>query len=93
MINVIRFTASWCGPCKTLAPIMDEIKQEVTSTIQNIQFSVIDVDQHKSMATQYNVRSIPTVVVEYNGVVVQQIVGLKTKQEYIQAIQSATFNK
>lgn len=93
MINVIRFTAAWCGPCKTLAPIMDEVKSEVSSEIPNIQFTVVDVDQNRSMATQYNVRSVPTVVVENKGVVVQQLIGLKSKNEYFQAIQNATFKK
>lgn len=93
MINVIRFTAAWCGPCKTLAPIMDEVKSEVSSEIPNIQFTVVDVDQNRSMATQYNVRSVPTVIVENKGVVVQQLIGLKSKHEYFQAIQNATFKK
>lgn len=93
MINVIRFTAAWCGPCKTLAPIMDEVKSEVSSEMPSIQFTVVDVDQNRSMATQYNVRSVPTVIVENKGVVVQQLIGLKSKNEYFQAIKNATFKK
>jgi thioredoxin 1 len=92
MINVIRFTASWCSPCKALAPIMDEIKTEMSSNTK-IQFNVIDVDANRSMATQYNVRSVPTVVVENNGVIIQQLIGVKSKMEYITAINNASFNK
>jgi thioredoxin 1 len=92
MINVIRFTASWCSPCRALAPIMDEIKIEMSSN-NKIQFNVIDVDADRSMATHYNVRSVPTVVVENNGVVIQQLIGVKSKMEYITAINNASFNK
>jgi len=92
MINVIRFTASWCSPCKSLAPIMEDIKSEMSSD-PNIRFSVIDVDSDRMSASQYGIRSVPTVVVENNGVVVQQVVGVKSKMEYITAINNASFNK
>ena len=90
MINVIRFTASWCSPCRALAPIMDEVKAHVQDESQ-IRFSVIDVDADRNAATQYNVRSVPTVIIENNGVAVQQIIGVKSKEEYINAISKATF--
>jgi thioredoxin 1 len=92
MINVIRFTASWCSPCRALAPIMDEIKTELSAE-STIRFNVIDVDADRMAASQYNVRSVPTVVVENNGVVVQQLIGVKSKSEYLSAIQQAKFNK
>jgi len=92
MINVIRFTANWCSPCKSLAPIMEDIKSEMSSD-PNIRFSVIDVDSDRMSASQYGIRSVPTVVVENNGVVVQQVVGVKSKMEYITAINNASFNK
>lgn len=90
MINVIRFTASWCSPCRALAPIMDEVKSELQVDSQ-IKFSVIDVDADRISATHYNVRSVPTVIIENNGVTVQQIIGVKPKEEYISAINKATF--
>jgi thioredoxin 1 len=92
MINVIRFTASWCSPCRSLAPIMDEIKMEMSSNT-NVRFNVIDVDADRMTASQYNVRSVPTVIIENNGVVVQQLIGVKSKNEYQSAIKNATFNK
>jgi thioredoxin 1 len=90
MINVIRFTASWCSPCRALAPLMDEIKAEMASDT-GVRFNVIDVDTDRMSANQYNVRSVPTVVIENNGVVVQQLVGVKSKSDYIDAIQKANF--
>lgn len=92
MINVIRFTASWCSPCRALAPIMDDIKTELSAE-SAIRFNVIDVDADRMTASKYNVRSVPTVVVENNGVVVQQLIGVKSKSEYLSAIQQAKFNK
>jgi len=90
MINVIRFTASWCSPCRALAPLMDEIKAEMASDT-GVRFNVIDVDTDRMSVNQYNVRSVPTVVIENNGVVVQQLVGVKSKSDYIDAIQKANF--
>lgn len=91
MINVIRFTASWCSPCRALAPIMDEVQAEVSFT--GISFNVIDVDKDRISSSHYNVRSVPTVVIENNGVVVQQIIGVKSKEDYISAIKHATFKQ
>ena len=92
MINVIRFTASWCSPCRALAPIMDEVKNEMQSNTE-IRFSVIDVDADRTSASNYSIRSVPTVIIENNGVVVQQIVGVKSKSEYINAIINSTFKQ
>lgn len=89
MINVIRFTASWCSPCRALAPIMDDIRTEMSSNT-DVRFSVIDVDQDRESATRYSVRSVPTVIIENNGTLVQQLVGVKTKSEYVNAISNAT---
>ena len=92
MINVIRFTASWCSPCRALAPIMDEVKNEMQSNT-DIRFSVIDIDADRTSASNYSIRSVPTVIIENNGVVVQQIVGVKSKSEYINAIINSTFKQ
>ena len=92
MINVIRFTASWCSPCRALAPIMDEVKNEMQSNTE-IRFSVIDIDADRTSASNYSIRSVPTVIIENNGVVVQQIVGVKSKSEYINAIINSTFKQ
>ena len=56
------FTATWCGPCKAFKPIMNEIKSEGYSV------EIIDLDSNQALANQYNVRSVPTTVIEQNGV-------------------------
>jgi thioredoxin 1 len=67
------FTATWCGPCKAFKPVMNEVAGEGHS----IQF--IDVDANKSLASQYGVQSVPTTVIEENGVEVDRFVGALSK--------------
>ena len=67
------FGATWCGPCKTFKPIMNEIAGEGYS----VQF--IDIDQQQDLAAKYNVRSVPTVIIEEGGVEVDRVVGMQTK--------------
>ncbi len=71
------FSAAWCGPCKTFKPVMNEISGDGHS----VQF--IDIDQSQDLAQQYNVRSVPTVVVEENGVEVDRIIGAVSKDQVI----------
>ena len=68
------FTATWCGPCKSFKPIMNEIANEGYS----VQF--IDIDQNQTLTSQYNVRSVPTTVIEENGVEVDRFVGALPKE-------------
>jgi len=74
MKTVKYFSATWCGPCQTFKPIMKEIANEGHS----VQF--IDIDQQGDLAQQYNVRSVPTVVIEQNGSEVNRLIGATTKQ-------------
>ena len=68
------FTATWCGPCKAFKPVMNEVVGEGYS----IQF--IDIDQNKTLASQYGVSSVPTTVIEENGVEVDRFVGALPKE-------------
>ena len=68
------FTATWCGPCQSFKPVMNEISGEGYS----VQF--VDVDSQQDVAVQYGVRSVPTVVIEENGVEVDRFVGALPKQ-------------
>ena len=80
------FTATWCGPCKAFKPVMNEVAGEGHS----IQF--VDVDQNKALAQQYNVRSVPTTVIEENGVEVDRFIGALPKQSVIQRLKIAKKN-
>ena len=74
------FSAAWCGPCKAFKPVMNEIASEGYS----IEF--IDVDQEQNKATKYVVRSVPTVVIEENGIEVDRFVGSIPKQMILEKL-------
>ena len=74
------FSAIWCGPCKSFKPVMNEIAGEGYS----IEF--IDVDQEQNKATKYAVRSVPTVVIEENGIEVDRFVGSIPKQMILEKL-------
>ena len=74
------FSATWCGPCKAFKPVMNEIADEGYS----IEF--IDVDQEQNKATKYGVRSVPTVVIEENGIEVDRFVGSIPKQMILEKL-------
>ncbi len=74
MKTIKYFSATWCGPCKTFKPIMNEVAGEGYS----VQF--IDIDQSQDLAAKHNVRSVPTAVIEENGVEVDRIVGSVSKE-------------
>ena len=69
------FSATWCGPCKVFKPVMNEIAGEG----YHVEF--IDIDNLSDLASKYNVRSVPTVVIEEGGVEVDRIVGSVSKQQ------------
>ena len=68
------FTATWCGPCKAFKPIILELISE------GYNITIHDVDQNKELASKYGVRSVPTTVIEENGVEVDRFVGALPKE-------------
>jgi thioredoxin 1 len=80
MKTIKYFSATWCGPCQTFKPVMNEIASEGYS----VQF--IDIDQSSTIAEQYNVRSVPTVVIEENGSEVDRFVGAISKQMVLERL-------
>ena len=77
MKSIKYFSAAWCGPCKAFKPVMTEIKNE------GYYVEFIDIDMLTDLAQQYNVRSVPTVVIEENGKEVSRFVGVIPKQQVI----------
>ena len=88
MVELKKFGASWCGPCRTLAPILSDIK----SQYDNVSFMEYDVDESFDEATKYSIRSVPTVIVLKNGEEVERLVGLSPKQKYIEVINKTLNN-
>jgi thioredoxin 1 len=73
---VIDFHATWCGPCKVLSPILEELDDE----IEGVEFVKLDVDQHPQIAGQNQVMGVPTVVIIKDGEVKDRFVGVQPKE-------------
>lgn len=84
-IVVVDFFATWCGPCKMLSPVMDEVESEIT----DVKFLKIDVDKEEELARRFSVMSIPTIIVFKDGKIMSQHVGFMSKDEIIEMINSA----
>ena len=73
---VVDFGAEWCGPCKVLSPILEELNDE----IEGVEFVKLDVDQHPQIAGQNQVMGVPTVVILKDGEVKDRFVGVQPKE-------------
>lgn len=82
MIEVKRFHAAWCGPCRMLAPIMENVKGK----FNEVTFTDVDVDTDYEEAQKYSVRNIPLVVIERDGQEVQRFAGLQSEMAYVNAL-------
>lgn len=82
MTTIKHYTATWCGPCRALKPIM----QEIASQNPSVNYQVVDVDSNQAEATAMGIRSIPVVVVMKDGVETNRFVGIQSKAVYEQAI-------
>ncbi|WP_142785913.1 thioredoxin [Changchengzhania lutea] len=80
---LIDFHANWCGPCKMLAPILKEVKHELDDSIKIIK---IDVDKNQSLAAQYQVRGVPTMILFKNGKQLWRQSGVLQKNDIISVI-------
>lgn len=77
-VVLVDFFATWCGPCKALAPILDTISQEYEGKAKVFK---IDVDEDNALAMEYRVMSVPTMKIFKNGDVVETLVGLRSEAE------------
>jgi thioredoxin 1 len=75
---LVDFWAEWCGPCKMIAPILDEIASEYDGKVK---IGKVNIDDQQSLATQHGIRAIPTLLLFKNGEVAEQIVGLRSKRD------------
>ena len=81
-ISVVDFWAEWCGPCKMIGPIYEEVAGELT----NAKFTKVNVDECPNLAGKYRVASIPTIMVFKNGAPIDTLVGFMPKDQLKNAI-------
>ena len=79
---LIDFWASWCGPCRMIAPIIEQIADERS----DIKVGKVNVDDEVGLASQFGIMSIPTLVVIKNGEIVNKIVGVRPKEQILQML-------
>ena len=70
---LVDFWAEWCGPCKMIAPVLDELADEYQGRAK---IGKVNIEEHQTLAVEYGIRAIPTLLLFHNGEVVQHIIGL-----------------
>lgn len=75
---LVDFWAEWCGPCKMIAPVLDELAAEYDGKVK---IGKVNIDEHQNVAAQYGIRAIPTLLIFKDGQVQEQIVGMRSKRD------------
>ena len=75
---LVDFWAEWCGPCKMVAPILDELAEEYNGRVK---IAKVNIDEQQELAAQYGIRAVPTLLLFSKGQVAEQIVGMRGKRE------------
>lgn len=81
---LVDFWASWCGPCKMLAPVLEEIDTDMAG---NAKICKVNVDEQPQLAAQYGIMSIPTIIFFRDGKVADKMVGVRSKEDIEEALQ------
>ncbi|WP_225317698.1 MULTISPECIES: thioredoxin [Haloferax] len=84
-VRLLDFYADWCGPCKTQDPILDDLEDDYES----VAFEKVDVDEEQDVANQYQVRSLPTLIVENDDGIVDRFVGVTQREDIEAALKQA----
>ncbi|BAY17498.1 thioredoxin [Anabaenopsis circularis NIES-21] len=83
-ILVVDFTATWCGPCRLISPLMEQLAEEYQGRAKVVK---VDVDNNKPLFKQYGLRSIPAVLIFKDGDLVEKIVGVSPYEEFSGAVE------
>jgi thioredoxin 1 len=85
-IKLLDFYADWCGPCKKQTPIVEEIKEDYEDD-DRLTVEKIDIDEKEDMANEYNVRSIPTIIILEDDEVKHKFTGLTKKDDLVDSVE------
>src|SRR4051794_385127 len=77
---IVDFWAEWCGPCKLIAPLLDEIAKEKSGSVK---VAKVNVDQNQSLSSKYNIRAIPSLLFFKNGQLRDQVTGMMSKKDLL----------
>lgn len=86
-LTVVQFSAPWCGPCRMLGPIMNEIAEEHGES-ETLKIGKVNVDENTNLAVKYGIRGVPSILFIKEGEVIERIVGMKAKHEIQDKINS-----
>jgi thioredoxin 1 len=82
---LVDFWAEWCGPCKLIAPLLDEIAREKSDAIK---VAKVNVDKNQSLSSKYNIRAIPSLLFFKNGQLRDQVTGMASKKDLLSRIEA-----
>lgn len=86
-LQVLKFGASWCGPCKTLNPIFTSVEEEYVAKGELVKFTKIDIDSDPEASIKYNIRNVPTILYIVDEEVKEKQVGVVNKESICQLIE------
>jgi thioredoxin 1 len=82
---IVDFWAEWCGPCKMIAPLLDEISREKADAVK---VAKVNVDENQSLSLKYNIRAIPALLFFKNGQLRDQVTGVTSKKDLLNRIEA-----